>query len=43
MYDNSEPEDVRGIKPFRIRMPNRWTNSFFCTFIDMSANAVFVK
>jgi hypothetical protein len=36
MYDNSEPEDVRGIKPFRIRMPSRWTNWFFCTFIDMS-------
>ena len=40
MYDNSEQEDVRGIKPFRIRMSSRWKNWFFCT---LSANVVFVK
>ena len=41
MYDNSEPEDVRGIKPFRIRMSSRWKNLFFCTFLSLFANALF--
>ena len=45
MYDNSEPEDASGRKPFRIRMSSRWNNFFFFgggggTFISLSANVV---